>query len=119
MKPKHVVLIEDNPDILEILEVLIREAGYRVTAMESVVSLEDLLTMEADVFVLDEQLPMVSGHIICIYLRSKPVTAKVPVMLISAHPRLGNYAELCSADTWIPKPFDALFFLDELKKLLV
>ena len=118
MPTKHVVLIEDDPDLREIQEILLNEAGYRVTAFGAVDQLEELLTHSADLFVLDESLPVVSGHIICIYLRSKPETARTPVILVSAHPELHNYAGLCQANGYVAKPFDNLKFIDAVNKLL-
>jgi len=63
-------------------------------------------------------LPLVSGHIICIYLRSKPVTADIPVILISAHPKLDHYSELCGANAWLAKPFELQQLLDMVKQFV-
>jgi len=97
---------------------LLKEAGYRVTGLSAVAQLDELLKLSADLFVLDEHLPAVSGHIICIYLRSQPRTAKVPVILVSAHPEIHNYAGLCEANGWVGKPFDNRDFIRSVEQLL-
>lgn len=114
----HIVVIEDHPDILEVERLILESAGYRVTALPSIAALDELLKFQADCFILDEQLPLVSGHIICIYLRSKSETANVPVILVSAHPKLGDYAGLCDADSWINKPFDNDELLMQVSKAI-
>lgn len=61
--------------------------------------------MEADCFIIDEQLPFVSGHIICIMLKSKLATKDIPIILVSASDDLESYASQCKADAFFKKPF--------------
>ena len=103
---KHVVLIEDDPDILNLLVGCLEEGGYRVTPLAQLESVEELIALQADAFVIDEHLPVTSGHIICIILKSKPETRHLPVILISADEGLEHTASLCNADAYLLKPFD-------------
>lgn len=103
--PKHVAVIEDDPDIQFVITSLLEEEGYRVTAFPSLRSIEELIDLNPDCFILDEQLPHVSGHIICMLLKSKAPTKNTPVILISASPRLEGFAGLSQADAWLQKPF--------------
>lgn len=59
----HVVIIEDNPALLAAVAEVLKDAGYRVTALNAIESLESLTELQADCFILDEHLPVVSGHI--------------------------------------------------------
>jgi len=105
MEQQHIVIIEDDTDLRDVMTYVLTSEGYRVTALHAIASLEDLLNANADCFVLDEQLPYVSGHIICIMLKSKPETRNVPVVLISASPGLQGHADLSQADAFLGKPF--------------
>ena len=103
---KHIVIVEDDDSISLLLTTLLEENGYRVTAFPAVTSIEDLIALNPDCFILDEQLPFVSGHILCIVLKSKPQTKNTPVILISASDRLDTVASISEADASIKKPFD-------------
>jgi len=101
----HIVVIEDNPALLSAVSEVLEDAGYQVTALNAIESLESLTELWADCFILDEHLPVVSGHIICIMLKSKPETADIPVILISGHEQLESITTLCKAEAFLKKPF--------------
>lgn len=103
---KHIVVIEDDPELLLILETVLNEGGYRVTTLRQMDSVEGLIDLKADAFVIDEKLPVVNGHIICIILKSKPETRHLPVILISADEKLEHMASLCEANAFLSKPFN-------------
>jgi DNA-binding response OmpR family regulator len=102
---KHVVVIEDDPELLDFIALSLTEAGYRITTFRQLNSVEELIELKADAFVIDEKLPVTSGHIICIMLKSMPETRQVQVFLISADHRLKHLASLCEADGYLLKPF--------------
>lgn len=104
MKP-HVVVIEDDSALLAAISLVLKDAGYRVTALQAIDTLEELIDYKADCFILDEQLPLVSGHIICIMLKSRPETRHIPVIMISGHEELEGIVSLCKAEAFLRKPF--------------
>jgi len=103
---KHIVIIEDDIELLSLLSSLLEADGYRVTKLTHLESVEYLLSLNADAFIIDEALPVVNGHIICIILKSKPQTKHVPVVLMSGDANLENMATLCEANAYLRKPFD-------------
>jgi DNA-binding response OmpR family regulator len=103
---KHIVLIEDNRELREIIQIILEGAGYRVTALPAISTVEHLIDLHADCFLIDEQLPIINGHIICIILSTKPQTKDIPVILMSAAEGLEGYASLCEAKAYLKKPFD-------------
>ncbi len=103
---KHIVIIEDDPELLSLLATLLEADGYRVTQLTHLESVEALINLNADAFIIDEILPVVNGHIICIILKSKPQTKHIPVVLISGDDKLQHVATLCEANAYIRKPFD-------------
>lgn len=110
----HVVIIEDDADLRETITYLLEESGYRVTALGAMETLEALIDLKADCFILDEQLPVISGHIICILLKSKAETSQIPVILISGHDQLEGVANLCKAEAFVKKPFPDIQQLTDL-----
>lgn len=115
---KHIILIEDDPDILETTKLLLEHEGYRVTAFGAFTNLEEMNALNADCFLLDENLPVLSGHIICILLKSKPATRNIPVVLISANPNIGHLASLGEADACVKKPFEMHELLSALNGVI-
>jgi DNA-binding response OmpR family regulator len=107
MMQKHIVLIEDNLYILAAWGGLLETEGYKVTKLPAFPNVETIIDLNPDCFVLDEQLPHISGHIICMLLKSKPQTKDIPVILMSAADELENFAGLCEADAFLKKPFTA------------
>jgi DNA-binding response OmpR family regulator len=103
---KRIVIIEDDTDLLMLLGRFFRAQGYDVTCLESFTSMEALVSLKADCFILDERLPYVSGHILCILLKSNAVTRNIPVVLISGYEGLDNFVSICKANGSLQKPFE-------------
>jgi DNA-binding response OmpR family regulator len=61
--------------------------------------------LHADCFVIDEWLPVVSGHIICMMLKYNALTKNIPVILTSASNVLERVAALSDPDVTLQKPF--------------
>ena len=102
---KHVVIIEDDITIAEVIKELLEEQNYRTTILKSIVTIEDLIQLKADCFIIDEHLPFVNGHIICIMLKSKPQTKDIPIILVSASDELEGFAIQGKADAYFKKPY--------------
>jgi DNA-binding NtrC family response regulator len=102
---KHIVIIDDDQALLGVMEYLLTEAGYRITCINHITTIEKLIALNPDCFILDEQMPVVNGHILCIILNSKPETKHIPVILVSAHEEIESYANLCEASAFLKKPF--------------
>jgi len=115
---KHIVLIEDEPDILESTTLLLEHAGFRVSGFKAFTTLEEMVALRPDCFLLDENLPAISGHIICILFKSKPVTRDIPVVLISANPAIKQMAALGEADAYVGKPFEIDELVDVLTRVI-
>ena len=113
MKP-HIVIIEDDPVVLRLVEFILTKERYCVTTLPAIGTVEALIDLNADCYILDEQLPFVNGHIIAIILKSNERTKNVPVILMSAYAELETFASLCKADAYLKKPFEA----DTLLKLV-
>ncbi|TSJ36378.1 response regulator transcription factor [Mucilaginibacter corticis] len=102
---KRIVILEDDPDLLECLTLMLESAGWTVIPMNQTASPEVLLAQNPDCILLDEKLPHISGHTICIILKTLYKEIQIPVILMSGIPDLHEKAMLCEADAFVPKPF--------------
>jgi two-component system phosphate regulon response regulator PhoB len=103
-----VLVIDDEPDLLELVRVNLVQAGYRVrTALSGREALEALRSARPDLVVLDLMLPDVSGMDLCRRIRSDPALAELPIIMLTAKAdevdRVVGF-EL-GADDYVTKPF--------------
>jgi DNA-binding response OmpR family regulator len=104
----HVLVVEDDADIAQLVRRYLEKAGF---AVELVGAGHDALAAIArrkpDLVVLDLMLPEVDGLEICRLIRSSPVTAELPVIMLTARAEESDRIvglEL-GADDYLPKPF--------------
>jgi len=117
--PKKILILDDNEDILEMIQEAMLSEGYEavsIAATDDIIrSLQD---SGADMLLIDYLLPGVNGGDLCHQVKSHPATAHLPVIMLSAYPRvlnsLGNYG----SDAFIAKPFSLEELTDTVKALL-
>jgi len=102
---KHIVLIENDNDFRWVLTVMLKDMGHRITSFDHVENIEGLISLPADLYIVDEQLPGINGHILSIILKSKPATKDIPLILISGSEKLESMASLGDANYFLAKPF--------------
>jgi DNA-binding response OmpR family regulator len=104
MRP-HVLIIEDEAGLLEILELNFRSAGYTVsTATDGVTAWQRYEHERPDLLVLDLNLPKISGFRLLELVRSE---SDLPVLILTAY----DFAEAEEVarhrpDAFVKKPFD-------------
>ena len=102
---KTILVVDDEPTILELLTTVLDEEGYRVLAARDGAAALDALEREAvDVVITDGMMPRLGGEALIHAMRERPETRDVPVIFVSAAvtPRLEGL------EPWwfLPKPFD-------------
>ncbi|HEX5036875.1 MAG TPA: response regulator [bacterium] len=85
-KAKKILVIDDDPDILELLEYNLKKAGYRVVTAPS--GLNAMWGLEEDsrpdVILLDVMMPTLNGLDFCRYIKSSDDFRNIPVVIVSA-----------------------------------
>jgi len=105
MNPAHIHIIDDDACTLEILILILDNAGYKVTTNHTA-SLDFLDWNEKpDLVIMDNNLGITTGTELCRHLKSNPHTAHFPVILISAMQNIEELAKDACADGFLPKPF--------------
>lgn len=108
---KHIMVVDDERDILTCMHEVLTNEGYRVTATISGVEALDLLASEVpDLVVLDLRMPQVSG--VEVLQKIRRTHADLPIIVSSALRSYRNDIEIVSANVaaFLDKPID----LDEL-----
>ena len=114
---KHVVVIADNPSNLETITELLEHSGYVVSALPSFSSTRELAFLRPDCFIINEWLPEICGHAVCLMLKAQAQTKNTPVILLSDmfDEPLENR---CNADLILKTPFQPFNFLQIVSLLI-
>lgn len=105
---KHVLLIEDEPNILEAIRFLLTRDGWRVdTHSDGADALETIIRARPDLVILDVMLPGRSGMDVLRDLRDVPSMMRLPVLMLTARgqARDRDLAEQAGASRFMTKPF--------------
>jgi DNA-binding response OmpR family regulator len=118
---RKILVVEDNADQLELIRSVLEKAGFAIgTAANGTDALVKTRSISPDLIVLDLMLPGLNGFDICETLRKDPLTASVPiVMLTGLCSQFGRLAGLESgANDFLTKPFKVEELVSKVDKLL-
>ena len=104
----HVLIVEDEPNIVESLTFILKREGCLVTAIfDGEAVLETLLIKKLDVVILDVMLPKLNGFEVLKRLKADPILKVIPVMVLTAKGQDNDRktAEDLGADAFVTKPF--------------
>lgn len=116
---KRILIIDDDKAVLDILEEVLDYSGFMVNACSDTKDIfEDIEKYHPDLVLIDYLLSGINGGELCHQIKTNTKTQNLPVVIISAYPRvllsLGNYG----CDTFIAKPFDVADLVDNINYCL-
>ncbi len=120
-KREKIAVIEDEADILEVVQYNLRREGYLVVASRNGEEGLDRIRKEnPDLVLLDLMLPGLDGLEVCKRLQADPVTAAIPVIMVTAK---GEESDVVlglqlGADDYVTKPFSPKELLARVKAVL-
>ena len=121
LKAKQIVVIEDDPDVTEVLRGLFESAGYEGhffrSGKEGIPHIEDILP---NLVLMDLMMPEMSGFDICQHLKRSVKTRNIPLIAITGYDSRDNRLKIFAAgiDDYLPKPFDVKTLLKKIKALI-
>lgn len=101
-----ILVVEDNPDIKEVLDYILEDGGHEAFFSPDGSSLSQLEDINPDIILLDDKLAEEWGSELCIRLKNDNTSKNIPVILMSAMPNLPEIARQCQADAYLEKPFN-------------
>jgi phosphate regulon transcriptional regulator PhoB len=117
----RVLIVEDEPDIRDLLAFHLERDGYQVTrATTGPEALRQLRAAPPDLVILDLMLPEMDGLEVCRRLRAEPATATLPVIMLTAK---GDEVDRVvglemGADDYVVKPFSPKEMLARVRAVL-
>jgi DNA-binding response OmpR family regulator len=118
---KRALVVEDDPDIVELIDHYLRAEGFAVEALgDGRQALERLRGAGHDVVILDLQLPGMDGLSLCAELRRDKRTRNLPVIMLTAR---GDEADRVvglevGADDYVVKPFSPKELVARVRALM-
>jgi two-component system alkaline phosphatase synthesis response regulator PhoP len=121
MGKSKVLIIEDDPDIVEMIEYNLKQSGYQVISSSNGQEGISLAAKERpDLIILDLMLPVVDGFEVCRTLRGQDTTSGIPIIILSAksHETDKVLGLELGADDYMTKPFSPRELLARIKAVL-
>ncbi len=121
MAALRVLVVDDDPVILELLRINFEIEGFEVfSASDGQEGLERARADRPDVVLSDIMMPRLDGLQFLARLRDDPATAGVPVVLLSAKAQNAEVQRglALGADDYVTKPFDPLELIDRVNAVL-
>jgi len=118
---KHVLIADDEPNIVVSLEYLMKREGHRVSiARDGDAALAMIRSERPDLVLLDVMMPGRSGFEVCQTVRADESLAGVRILMLSAKGRDTDLAKgsALGADAYMTKPFSTRELADKVRELL-
>jgi len=122
MVKQKVLVIDDQPEITEIISAFLSNAGYEVKVENS--SVEGMNVVKSfmpDVILLDIMMPVMDGYEVCSRLKKEPTLAQIPVLFLTGKDAKDDagMSFQSGGDLFIKKPFSCERLLNMVKMVLI
>ena len=117
----HILIVEDEPEIRELLNFSLARAGFRVTEAESAESaLQKLFNQLPDLVIVDWMLPGMSGVDLAKRIRKDELTNSLPLLMLTARSEESDVLKSFDSgiDDYMSKPFSPKELIARIKALV-
>ena len=121
MSKGHILVVEDNLDNYELVRTILELADYDTfLAVNGRDGVDAARKQQPDLILMDMNLPEMDGWDATERIRNDPETAHIPMVALTVHtlPRERKRALDAGVDAYLPKPFDATYFLQVVESTL-
>jgi len=117
---KKILILDDDPDILDVLSYFLSENGYDIETLESGTKVfESINHFHPDLILMDVMLANMDGRKICRAIKLTPETKELPIILISGtHDLSESLNQRGAPNDFVAKPFDIEQLLHKIEQQL-
>jgi CheY-like chemotaxis protein len=117
MMKNKILVVDDDPILLELIEAMLIPAGYYVlTLVDSTRMIDIVREMEPDLILLDIMMPGEDGYTILNKLKKGTGRVNIPIIMVSAV--ADNAPKVLGASAYITKPVDRKVLLETIARFL-
>jgi twitching motility two-component system response regulator PilH len=117
-----ILIADDSPTAITLLERILAPLGHRIVSVADGTEAARLLASDQrpDLAILDVVMPGQNGFELCRSLKANPLTARIPVFLVTSMDRDADrfWGLKQGADEYITKPFDADSLVEKIRERL-
>ncbi len=121
-EPKNILIVDDDPDTVAVIRYWLEEASYNcATAFDGLQALDMTRSQTPDLILTDIKMPGMDGYEIIKRLKSRPETARVPIVILTAvmiTQADRNTGLQLGASRFLTKPFEPSALLAEIQQVL-
>jgi len=115
----NILVVDDDRLIGEMLKLMLEHEGYCVWVIQNPErTVENILNKKIDLVLLDQFISGISGIAICKEIRHKKNVCDIPVIMLSAEPKVRKKCLEAGATSFISKPFEREVLLSKIKIVL-
>jgi DNA-binding response OmpR family regulator len=126
MSKKYILVVDDDPDLVETVAMMLESKGCEVgQAYDGIEGEESVKARRPDLVILDIMMPRKDGYVLCSELKENEETRDIPVILLTAvgdavpSTRYSHADGMATeADEYIPKPIDTEGLWEVVSSLL-
>jgi len=114
---KRILVADDSPDILELINILLSAEGYEIVSAQNGQEAVDYTDETIDLIILDVMMPIKSGFKACVEIREK---STVPILFLTAKTQDSDKVLGFSVggDDYLAKPFSYVELVSRVKSML-
>ena len=119
--PKRILLVDDEPQLLEMVKMRLEVNGYEVlTASDGQQGFDKAKSEKPDLVILDLMLPKMDGYKVCGLLKADTRYSSIPIIMFTARAQEQDkeQGEALGANAYITKPFEPKMLISKVKELL-
>jgi len=118
---EKILIVDDEPDLLELVRDTLEMAGYTViTASDGEEGLKSITEDSPDLVILDIKMPKIDGMEVLERVRKNPLLNELPIIMLTSLKGEGiiREAKEVGANDYIVKPFSQIDLLNRVKRVI-
>jgi len=117
--PKRILIVDDEPHIVEAVRFLLEEEGYEtLSAFNGEEALEKVEREHPDLVILDVRMPKISGWDVLASIKAHPRWRSIPVIILTVLDDMEDRIRGLEADLYLTKPIDEQELLGAVRRLM-
>lgn len=121
MAANRVLIADDNPTNVELLEAYLADKDYEIgIAVDGKDTLQKVVDFQPDIILLDIMMPKMSGFEVCKQLKENAATKEIMILMVTALNELGDIERAVAAgcDDFLTKPVNKLELVKRVENML-
>ncbi len=120
MEKKRILIVDDDPSTIKLLEGILTKQGYEVLiSLDGIDAMVQVKMHKPDLIILDVMMPDVNGYDVCRNIKFDSPYKAVPIILLTAREQeIDTRVSQMMGITYVHKPFEREAFLNKIQQMI-